>query len=114
MSRPLSELRAEIVLDNQSREEYSGRMAERKSISAFIVALRRSWKADLGWTAKRINEGACVAFALHIVKAFEGARAIWAEDFDHAYVRFKARLYDAEVPRGVRRYTQLPCVKRQR
>jgi len=82
-----------------------------KLVGKIIRALARAWRLP----PQKLNEGACFAFARELKKALgTGARVIWNDDWDHAYVRYGARLYDAEAPEGVRRYTSLPCIKRQK
>lgn len=82
--------------------------------ATIIRSLASQWRRDFGLTPQQINEGNCVSFAWQVTNNIPGSRVIWSEDDDHAYVRYRGRLYDAEAPQGVRRYTQLPAIRRQR
>ena len=80
-----------------------------------VETLVKIYAEDWKLKSSEINCGMCFNFASDLKKALgEGATVIWNYDFDHAYVRFGGLLYDAETPYGVRRYTQLPAISRQR
>lgn len=82
--------------------------------SSCILKERRSWRSGHHLSPREINQGSCLVFATRVAERLEGASVIWNDEFDHAYVRWQGRLYDSETPRGVRRWTQLPAVRRQR
>lgn len=84
------------------------------TITQKIIEVSRFFRRRHGLTSRQINEGSCHVFARAIQVCVPGASVIWNEDYDHAYLRHRGRLYDAERPRGVRRYTQLPAIRRQR
>ena len=81
-----------------------------KTVAKLVRAVIRAWRIS----PRKINEGFCFNFARDLKDVLPGARIIWNDDYDHAYVRYGGRLYDAEAPEGVRRYTSLPCIKRQK
>jgi len=81
---------------------------------AIVRRLVRQWFTETGLRPEAINSGSCYSFAQCLIHALPDSRLIWSDKYDHAYVRYRGRLYDAEAPRGVRDYRSLPCIKRQK
>ena len=87
---------------------------EGKPISEVIRALVACFRKYAGATPQQINEGSCFHFARLLKRLIPECKVIWCDDWDHGYVRFRGRLYDSETPNGVKKYTQLPAIRRQR
>ena len=79
-----------------------------------IRLLRTHWRRRYGLRPPQINQGSCRIFAWELAQSLPGSFVIWCEEWDHAYIRYQGRLYDAETPRGVRDYRSLPEIKRQK
>jgi hypothetical protein len=63
-------------------------------------------------TLQSINSGCCNRVASIVVKRVDGVTAMKAGDWDHVWVEYNGRHYDAEVPTGVDNYKDLPFFNR--
>jgi hypothetical protein len=59
-------------------------------------------------TLEDINSGCCNRVASIVVKQVDGVTAMKAGDWDHVWIEYNGRHYDAEVPTGVDQYKDLP------
>ena len=84
------------------------------SVAKQVRLLAQHWRRRFGLRPSQINQGSCRIFAWELAARLPGSFVIWCEEWDHAYVRYQGRLYDAETPRGVARYTHLPEIRRQK
>ena len=84
----------------------------RSQIAKIIDDLVWFWRETTRMSAARINKGSCVDFANDLAKEIPGAVVCFNYQYPHAYVSYKGRHYDSETPYGVRRVTDLPCIRR--
>ena len=82
-------------------------------VKILVRKLVLDWRERHRLLPRQINMGPCLQFARELTARLPSSKIIWNTEFDHAYVRFQGRLYDAEVPCGVLRWEKLPAIKRQ-
>lgn len=80
------------------------------NIRATIEATVAKW----GKKPEEINNGECFDFATVIFSAIEGSKIAGhnVHGAGHTYIEYMGRCYDAERPRGVKRWRALPFFKR--
>ena len=66
--------------------------------------------AGLPMTPTEINEGRCEEWANEVHRLVPEAERYWT--FDHMWVRYRGRFYDAEARAGVEDWSDLPFFER--
>ena len=73
--------------------------------------IHRAITQTFGITPREIDDGSCFNWAFIAKKVLGRKATLYSACENHAFVRYNGKFYDAECPRGVKYWWDLPVVR---
>ena len=88
-------------------------------VTKAILEVSKLYRRRYGMTPRRMNRGLCEQFAEDVLELVKEVDDVSIEDnasewFNHCWLEYKDRYYDAEAPYGVDEVADLPIFLRNR